>query len=147
MKGLSLIEPWASLVAFGLKKVETRSWYASYRGPVAIHASKSRVEFHDPERIEQLFAQAGVQSPEGWPKSELDFPFGKIVAVAKIESCVEMNEALIQSQTQAERAFGAWAPGRFAWILGEVRRIQYPVPCKGALGLWDVPEAIRGKLE
>jgi activating signal cointegrator 1 len=40
MKVLSLWQPWASLVAHGLKKIETRGWDATpYRGPLAIHAT------------------------------------------------------------------------------------------------------------
>jgi hypothetical protein len=38
---LSLLQPWASLLVFGEKMIETRSWKTSYRGPVAIHASLS----------------------------------------------------------------------------------------------------------
>lgn len=44
MKGLSLWQPWATLVGVGLKRVETRSWATSYRGPLAIHAAKRRPE-------------------------------------------------------------------------------------------------------
>jgi activating signal cointegrator 1 len=40
MKALTLLQPWASLVAAGLKTIETRSWSTRYRGPLAIHASK-----------------------------------------------------------------------------------------------------------
>ena len=40
MKVLSLWQPWASLVAFGRKRIETRSWSTSYRGPLMIHAAK-----------------------------------------------------------------------------------------------------------
>ncbi|MHB1773386.1 MAG: ASCH domain-containing protein [Acidimicrobiales bacterium] len=39
MKALSLHQPWASLIAIGVKKVETRHWTTSYRGPLAIHAA------------------------------------------------------------------------------------------------------------
>lgn len=42
MKALSLTQPWASLVAVGAKRIETRSWRTSYRGPLAIHAAKLR---------------------------------------------------------------------------------------------------------
>jgi activating signal cointegrator 1 len=41
MKGLSLWQPWAQLVAIGAKKIETRSWGTDYRGPLAIHATKA----------------------------------------------------------------------------------------------------------
>lgn len=40
MKGLTLTQPWATLVAIGAKRVETRSWSTNYRGPIAIHAAK-----------------------------------------------------------------------------------------------------------
>jgi hypothetical protein len=39
MKALSLWQPWATLVALGVKKLETRSWSTTYRGPLAIHAT------------------------------------------------------------------------------------------------------------
>lgn len=41
MKALTLTQPWASLVALGEKRIETRSWGTSYRGELAIHAAAS----------------------------------------------------------------------------------------------------------
>src|SRR3982751_1322426 len=40
MKALTLTQPWATLVAIGAKRIETRSWSTTYRGEVAIHAAK-----------------------------------------------------------------------------------------------------------
>lgn len=40
MKVISLLQPWASLVILGHKKIETRSWNTKYRGDLLIHASK-----------------------------------------------------------------------------------------------------------
>jgi hypothetical protein len=34
----------------------------------------------------------------------------------------------------------------YAWILEDVRKLQKPIPCKGALGLWEVPESIVAKI-
>lgn len=39
MKALTLQQPWATLLATGRKRIETRSWKTSYRGPIAIHAA------------------------------------------------------------------------------------------------------------
>lgn len=36
-------------------------------------------------------------------------------------------------------AASPWAFGPWAWLLGDVRQLPAPVPCKGALGLWRVP--------
>ena len=40
MKCLALMQPWASLVVLGAKRVETRSWRTSHRGPLAVMASR-----------------------------------------------------------------------------------------------------------
>src|SRR5574343_1234835 len=40
MKAITLHQPWATLVAIGAKRIETRSWSTNYRGPIAIHAAK-----------------------------------------------------------------------------------------------------------
>ena len=39
MKALTIWQPWASLIACGAKRYETRSWATKYRGPIAIHAA------------------------------------------------------------------------------------------------------------
>lgn len=39
---LTLWQPWASLVAAGVKTVETRHWSTKYRGPLIIHAAARR---------------------------------------------------------------------------------------------------------
>lgn len=41
MKTLSLYQPWATLMVIGAKRIETRSWMSRYRGPLAIHSTKS----------------------------------------------------------------------------------------------------------
>jgi len=33
MKCLSIIQPYATLIAIGAKRIETRSWSTPYRGP------------------------------------------------------------------------------------------------------------------
>jgi hypothetical protein len=40
MKCLSIIQPWASLIAIGAKRYETRSWQTRLRGRIAIAASR-----------------------------------------------------------------------------------------------------------
>ena len=47
MRLLSLHEPWATLMALKAKRIETRDWTTSYRGPLAIHASKHGMSLQD----------------------------------------------------------------------------------------------------
>lgn len=45
MKALTIRQPWAALIAAGVKTIETRSWPTKHRGPLAIHAGKAKVPF------------------------------------------------------------------------------------------------------
>jgi hypothetical protein len=40
VKALTLTQPWATLIAVGAKRIETRSWATDYHGQIAIHAAK-----------------------------------------------------------------------------------------------------------
>lgn len=132
MRALTLIEPWASLVALGLKTVETRSWRPpeSLIGDrIAIHASKSREAIED-GTASRLFHLAGLETPDSWP-------FGCIVAVAQIERVqrTEDARAIISSK---EESFGNYSPGRFAWHFDGIVRLSKPLPTRGMLGLWII---------
>ena len=38
VRAISLWQPWATLIANGHKRYETRAWRTAYRGPLLIHA-------------------------------------------------------------------------------------------------------------
>lgn len=122
---ITLWQPWASLVAQGDKKIETRSWSTSYRGPIAIHAAKRSPDW-------STFSEDSYALPEG-----KDWPQGAVVAIANLVDCVEMTPEFIAAQSQEERALGLWQPGRFAWVLENVRPLDPPVPAKGGQKLWQ----------
>ena len=44
MKAISIKQPWASLIAHGIKDIENRTWRTNYRGRVLIHAGASKKE-------------------------------------------------------------------------------------------------------
>lgn len=39
MKALTIKQPWASLIAHGIKDIENRTWKTKYRGRIYIHAA------------------------------------------------------------------------------------------------------------
>lgn len=139
LRGLSLTQPWASLVAFGAKTIETRSWSSPYRGEVAVHAAKGFPR----EAVEQTFLHpfAGVLFANGVLKPA-QLPRGEIVAVARLADCIETRAVSCDGRPPHERAFGDFGPGRWAWLLADVQALRQPVPCKGALGLWPVAPEI-----
>lgn len=157
MRVLTLTQPWATAVALGSKRIETRSWKTSYRGPVAIQAAKgySRAELRFMGScwnwVGALWA-AGARMGNGKPLEEL-LPFGKIIAVAQLEDCRstdcytqrELDTPRMPSDCEnpglyawTERQMGDYSLGRFGFELGSVLALPEPVPVRGALGLWTL---------
>lgn len=142
MRAISLWQPWASAVARGFKQVETRGRATSYRGPLAIHAAKRWTPLQR-ETAQRLALEAG----EDAAYFDTD-PRGAVVCVVTLTGCVEMTPALIARQTDLERAFGDWKPGRYAWLFENVRGIfMDPVPLRGHQWIWTPTEDERRAIE
>lgn len=140
MRILTLTQPWATLVAIGAKRIETRSWSTKYRGLVAIHAAKGFPI--------QCLALCGEEPFSTALRDELAkdaLPRSQILAIADLVDCVSTN---VKNETLSyrERSFGDYSPNRFAWKLANVRRLEVPFAFKGALGLRSLPDEIARKL-
>ncbi|HEY0042295.1 MAG TPA: ASCH domain-containing protein [Flavisolibacter sp.] len=128
---LSLLQPWASLVVMGLKKIETRSWQTSHRGPLLIHASlgkKGKVLANEP-----LFSKY-IADFDG-------LPFGAIIGQVELEDIFPVEQLFYSTEklaalTLEEKAFGDYTKGRYAWILSDPVMFDEIIPMKGGLGIW-----------
>lgn len=138
IKCVSLWEPWASLMAVGAKRNETRSWPTSYRGPILICASKKRIP-ELPELLNLPAFKRGL-SPLRQPGDRIvkdllgRLSFGMAVAVVDLVDCVRAES--VESFPFDEREFGDYTPGRWAWITKSVRRVE-PFPITGHQGIWN----------
>lgn len=154
IRGFSLTQPWASLI--GEKRVETRSWPTSYRGWVAIHASKAYPKWCRELEYEEPFLSA-LKRKMGERAHAL--PTGAIVTVAYLAGC-ERTETFVQGDMPPEQAalvrgldgkivisadefaFGDYGKDRYGLLLTDITPLRTPIPCKGALGLWTIPDEV-----
>lgn len=111
MKAISLWQPWASLIACGVKPYETRDW-APPRGligqPIAIHAAK-KIDKSAAEFAEELVY--GQHQPGGFELSDqlakvieevpdemcglfgkAVMPIGCVVAIARLDAAFQLGE-------------------------------------------------------
>jgi hypothetical protein len=130
MKALSLIQPWASLIACGAKRYETRSWSTRHRGPLAIHASNRRPTDDIDEDLRRIVAAAFG------PDWLMTLPRGVVLATCRLADC-RPTAAVYPTIDARERACGNYDVGRFAFRLDDLQRCEPPVRARGALGLWE----------
>ena len=149
MKALTILQPWASLIQIGAKRIETRSWTSTYRGPLAIHAGKGattdviRLTFTEP--FKSVLRAAGYQFFSVLPRGAL-IATCQLVSVIPTATLTERGvyewtdpdgRDYHYELTEQERAFGDYRPGRYAWLLADVQALPTPVPVRGSLGLWQ----------
>lgn len=131
MKALTLTQPWAQLIAWREKMIETRGWYTAYRGELVIYAAKGFPKWVKETCEEEPFAQA----LGGMKAAELPVSVG--VCVVRVLGCIRTTdmhkaEAVLGYKPSAkELEFGDYSEGRYAWLLEYVRPLDSVGPVKG----------------
>ena len=146
MKVLTLYQPYATLMAIGAKTVETRSWKTNYTGQIAVHAAKTF-----PSWCKDFFWQEPVRSMLKQHGSPGQLPTGVILSIHELKGCYETpmvrgttRRHVIQDGIDIllpplwpESAFGDYSPGRYAWHMPLVERLEPPIAARGKQGLWN----------
>ncbi|GKX29027.1 hypothetical protein SH1V18_15070 [Vallitalea longa] len=138
-KALTIIQPWATLIAMKAKKIETRSWKTKYRGEIYIHAGKKIDKDFCYEEIAKK-----VLNMHGYNIDNL--PTGVVIAKANLIDCAKVVDsqeysALLEGDklytvSNYEFHFGNYELGRYGWILDDIQLID-PIPAKGQLSIWN----------
>lgn len=123
MKVLTLKQPWATLVAEGIKQIEFRSWKTNYRGKILIHAGTS------------IDKEAMIKFKD----LNLSYPTARIVAETSIVDCIELDEKTNKDiVSQNNVAYGTKYRDGYAWILSNTKKINSNKIIKGKLGIWNI---------
>lgn len=131
MKAITLWQPWATLIAIGAKRFETRGWATNYRGPLAIHAAKRPIQYVELNtHIYGALGEAGCRMPNR-------LPMGCVVCTVNLAAVYPAERAIeLPFFGECERHFGDFTPGRFAWRLDNVQTIDN-IPARGSRGFWE----------
>ena len=140
MKALSLLQPWASLLVAGRKQWETRSWKPSdamrhilSEQGFLIHAS-AKFDSQNKRLLTYPPFMKYYRNPD-------DLPIGMIIGMARLGrviSTFDWKQEFIKLEGENEEfEFGNYGPNRWAWEILNPVIFENPIPCKGALSLWE----------
>lgn len=139
MKVISIIQPWATLIAIGEKRFETRSWSTKHRGELAIHASKRVAKsICKQEPFKSVLAKHGYTA-DNLPTGAIIGTVNLVDSIKVVSDLFMFDTALLDNEHRIsgnEYKFGDYNTGRYAWELTDVKQID-PIPAKGQLNLWE----------
>lgn len=130
MRAITVRQPWAWAIIHGGKDVEnrTRNIAGAYRGPVAIHAATADAKI--------AYWQYRQLVAAGWPRYE-EQPHGVILGVADL---VDVHAGETNPDAPA---CSPWALHEYQHlVLANPRPLAEPIPWRGALGLWTLPDDV-----
>lgn len=161
---LTVRQPWAWAWLHG-KPVENRGWEMKYRGPLWLHAG-SRARWDpagaDSPLVRRAWADYARSRPEAsntiWllRRSTSWMPFGAVTALVDVTGCHHADECMLPARLVVppggSTGCSPWAiRGQWHIELDSVQPLPEPVPCRGMLKLWPLPEdiesAVRAQLE
>jgi len=132
MKALTVCQPWAWWIMSGGKRVENRKRRMAHRGPLVIHAGKSKC-FHGTDD-EILAPDPTIVRP---PVEEM--PHQVLLGLVDVLDCLHFDEMDSNSVPLDQQQF---CSGPFCIIIGNPRLFPEPIPWCGKQWLWTVPDEV-----
>jgi hypothetical protein len=134
MKAISVRAPWWWCILHAGKTHENRDWSTNFRGTVYLHASKFwRIDeiSDDWDDIKHIASETSVVVPRmGKEETEaMRDAGGCIVGTIDIVGCVNASNS-------------PWFFGKYGFVLANPIAFERPIPFKGALMFFDVPDGI-----
>ena len=124
MKVITIKQPWASLIVYGYKNYEFRTWKTKYRGDILIHAGKG-VDKEAMKKFEHL---------------NLEYPKGSIIGKAKISDCIYIDQSfkdkLAEENYRVYEGVIKCESDLYAFKLNDITLIN-PIKITGKLSLWE----------
>lgn len=123
MKCLTVWQPWTDLIVKGVKDVENRSYSRSYRGPLLIHAARG-IDVYEFDYLARWFGREVEPST---------VRLGAILGAVDLVDCRKKKTSRWHKR------------GQFGWYFENPRRLRTPIPYKGQLGIYNVPDKLLPK--
>lgn len=141
MRALTLRQPWAWAVIEGLKPIENRSWCPNrYQigQPFAVHAGLAfdTLGFSVFERC--------AREARCWSRYQRDFEDvrGAVLGIATLghKHVAGADDRLVPPAARP------WFFGPYGFPLTRIAKLSEPLPCRGALGFWELPSDVERKI-
>jgi hypothetical protein len=148
MKGLTIWQPWASLIMIGAKPVEFRGWDYRERYPnlvdarIVIHAAAREIK---PAEVFDLIKRCETDDTSLIPEIALPL-LRRIFDARKCRGVVNLSAALgtavLRKPRDVDGLFKKPDSDRlqhhmFGWPLTDIAPFAEPIPMNGAQGFWN----------
>ena len=139
MKALSIKQPWASLIAHGIKDIENRTWKTHFRGRIYIHASAKEIGCLSEVLNDKQFSKVcEIWNSDYFPNRNISAIIGEV----DIVDCVVNHHSIWSEKTKGryvgDGVFVLSEKPIYNWVLANPVLYEKPIlNVKGKLSFWE----------
>ncbi|KAL6342835.1 hypothetical protein AAG906_016854 [Vitis piasezkii] len=133
---LTLHQPWASLLVYGIKRVEGRSWPAPLRGRLWIHAASKVPDSDTIKAMENFYREIYAVNGITDLKFPEHYPVSRLLGCVEVVGCVKCEELACWKEVRLE------AQTEFCWLCEQPQKLIIPFEMRGYQRIYNLERKI-----
>lgn len=136
MKAISIKQPWASLIAHGIKDIENRTWRTHFRGKIYIHAS-AKSAGNTAFLLNDLQNNYFAFNTENYKTFESNLDYSAIIGEVDVVDCVQDHPSIWAEKHNDIMGEFIHKP-IWNWVFANPVLYEIPIlNVKGKLSFWE----------
>ncbi|OAY42040.1 uncharacterized protein LOC110621963 [Manihot esculenta] len=137
---LTMHQPWASLLVYGIKRIEGRSWPAPVRGRLWIHAASKVPEEATIKAMEEFYREIYAVNGITEIKFPEHYPVSRLLGCVEVVGCVRCEELASWEAVPV----GVRLEGQtdFCWLCEQPKKLLVPFEMRGYQGVYNLEKKI-----
>ncbi|KAK8591324.1 hypothetical protein V6N13_031372 [Hibiscus sabdariffa] len=133
-------QPWASLLVYGIKRIEGRSWPAPIRGRLWIHAASKVPDESTIKAMEDFYREIYAVNGITDIKFPEHYPVSRLLGCVEVVGCLTCEE-LVQWEALPE---GVRLEGQtdFCWLCEQPKKLLVPFEMRGFQRVYNLEKKI-----
>ncbi|XP_026434815.1 uncharacterized protein LOC113332491 [Papaver somniferum] len=137
---LTMHQPWASLLVYGIKRIEGRSWPAPIRGRLWIHAAGKVPDQETIKAMEDFYREIYKVNGVGELKFPEHYPTSRLLGCIDVVGCLRRNE--VECWQEVPEGVRLEAQTDFCWLCENPQRLLIPFEMRGFQGVYNLERRI-----
>lgn len=137
---LTMHQPWASLLVYGIKRIEGRSWPAPIRGRLWIHAASKVPDEATVKAMEEFYREIYAVDGIYDLKFPENYPVSRLLGCVQVVGCSKREELACWKEVSEGVRLEALTD--FCWLCEQPQKLSVPFEMRGNQGVYNLERKI-----
>ncbi|OWM67299.1 hypothetical protein CDL15_Pgr000751 [Punica granatum] len=137
---LTMHQPWASLLVYGIKRIEGRSWPAPIRGRLWIHAASKVPDEATIKAMEEFYREIYAVDGVTDLKFPEHYPISRLIGCVDVVGCLRGEE--VAAWDKIPEGVRLEAQTDFCWLCERPQRLIVPFEMRGYQRVYNLEKKI-----